>query len=320
MCRVDRGAVAEWFAKAEMLIRKREVNRRRASPSADRLESADSLREDALPSMRKIALIAVLAVASATLLAGQSSAPQGNTTSAASAKAKPKKTTARKSKGRKKSAAASVAAPLPAQQKPPVPATLMNSSPVKPNVTLQNGQLTIDAPNSSLSDVLSSVHRVTGATLEGPTPGERIAIKLGPGSPEQVLNALLQGTAYDYVIVGTPGAPENITRIVLATSGGGEADGSEPGPADRPGPPGATPGDVPHRHGMFSPRQPPETSPEDASSGEDEQAQPQPQPEQQQPDAQQQQQPAQKSPEDLFKELQQLGQQPNQNQQSQQPK
>jgi hypothetical protein len=269
--------------------------------------------------MRKFAMISVLAVASASLLAGQSSAPPQGNSVAATHSTKQNVRTVKKSKARRKVATAPAAAPLPAQQVPPVPATLMNSPTVKPSVTLLDGQLTIDAPNSSLSDVLSSIRRVTGATLEGPTPGERIAIKLGPGSPEQVLNALLQGTAYDYVIVGTPGAPQQITHILLAAhieGGGGEAGDSEPAHDDQPA--GANAGGVPHRHGMpmISPRQPPS---EDANAEEDEPAQPAPQPEvQPQPDAQQQPPQNQtKTPEDLFRELQQLGQPPSQQNQQQ---
>ncbi len=59
----------------------------------------------------------------------------------------------------KKAKAAAPAQELPAQTMPPVPATLMNSAPVKPNVTMERGLLTIDAPNSTLSDVLSGVQQ-----------------------------------------------------------------------------------------------------------------------------------------------------------------
>jgi hypothetical protein len=127
-----------------------------------------------------------------------------------------------------------------------------------------------------------------------------------------VLNALLQGTAYDYVIVGAPGAPQQITHILLAAhneGGGGEAEDSEPAHGDQPG---ANLGGVQHRHGMqmLSPRQPPS---EDASAEEDDSTQPAPQPEvQPQPDQQQPQQNQTKTPEDLFRELQQLGQPPSQ--------
>ena len=91
---------------------------------------------------------------------------------------------------------------VPAQIMPPVPATLMNSAPVQPSVTMEGGMLTIDAPNSTLSDVLSGVRKATGAAIEGASPSERVAVRLGPGKPAQVISALLRGTPYDYVILG----------------------------------------------------------------------------------------------------------------------
>ena len=110
------------------------------------------------------------------------------------------------------------AAPLAAQAMPPIPATLMNSAPVKPTVRMEGGLLTIDAPNSTLSDVLSGVQMATGATVEGAAPSERVAVRLGPGDPRQVIAALLEGTPYDYVILGSQQNQDAVTRIVLAQS------------------------------------------------------------------------------------------------------
>jgi len=117
------------------------------------------------------------------------------------------------------------AQPLPAQELPPLPAWLMNEAPVKPRVTLADGLLTIDAPNSTLSDVLKGVQTATGATFDGPTPTERVAIHLGPGHPDQVLTALLKGTPYDYIILGETGHPDVISRIVLNPAGPEAAEG-----------------------------------------------------------------------------------------------
>jgi hypothetical protein len=111
--------------------------------------------------------------------------------------------------------AAAPVAPVPAQVTPPVPATLMNRSPVNPSVTLKDGLLTIDAPNSMLSEVLNGVRNATGAVVEGATPDERVAVRLGPGNPRQVIAALLQGTPYDFVILGSQESQDAITRIVL---------------------------------------------------------------------------------------------------------
>jgi len=132
-------------------------------------------------------------------------------------------------------AALAPAQPAPARAVPPLPATLMNSAPVNPNVTLANGLLTIDAPNSTLSDVLKGVHNATGAEIEGASPSERVAVRLGPGDPRQVIAALLEGTPYDYFILGSQEKPNAVTRIVLTQSQEGAS--AQNAPASRPQPP-----------------------------------------------------------------------------------
>jgi hypothetical protein len=191
----------------------------------------------------------------------------------------------------------------------------MNSAPVNPNVTMTGGLLTIDAPNSTLSEVLRGIHNATGATVEGSSPSERVAVRLGPGEPRQVIAALLKGTPYDYFILGSQEHPDAVTRIVLTQSGGGAA---------------------PNDAGQRPQPQPSANEAQDSASGDDSAAQPagdiqteqgqQPPPPQAQSQAQMQdapqQQDAPKTPEELFKELmparpapqpaQQPEQQPNQ--------
>ena len=134
--------------------------------------------------------------------------------------------------------------PVPAHVAPPVPATLMNSAPVNPNVTMTNGLLTIDAPNSTLGEVLRGVHNATGAEIEGASsPTDRVAVRLGPGDPRQVIAALLEGTPYDYLILGSQEKPDAVTRIVLTQSSGESPEGAsaQNGPASRPRLPMAQP-------------------------------------------------------------------------------
>lgn len=211
---------------------------------------------------------------------------------------------------KKKREAVAPARQLPAQTMPPIPATLMNSEPVKPTVTMQGGLLTIDAPNSTLSDVLNGVQKATGAAIEGPTPSERVAVRLGPGEPEQVIAALLRGTPYDYVILGALGRQDVVTRVLL-TQASASSSSAPPAPSsggDQPQPAtdgsGASPM-IGHRPQIT---QPVRTVPDDAAAQSspdselDQAQQPPPQP----PPAQPQQAPS-KSPDQLFKELQQLG-------------
>ncbi len=191
-------------------------------------------------------------------------------------------------------AAVAPAQPVPARAVPPVPATLMNSAPVNPNVTLANGLLTIDAPNSTLSDVLKGVHNATGAEVEGASPSERVAVRLGPGDPRQVIAALLKGTPYDYFILGSQEKPGVVTRIVLTQSQAGAS--TQSATAGRSQPP--TP-------------QPQANDTSDSSSTDDMPAQPpaEAQPEPPQPAPQQPEpnspngQNGPKTPEQLFREL-----------------
>jgi hypothetical protein len=277
---------------------------------------------------RIVATMFALAIFSG-VMPGWQSAPQTAST--------PTHVTARKrAKAARKKAQLETKAALaiPAQENPPVPATLMNRPPVPPVVTMNEGLLTIDAPNCTLIDVLNGVHRITGATIEGATPTERIAVKLGPGVPELVLASLLRGTPYDYVILGTPGKPDALARIMLTLQNQQGPGGPREAAENAGGQPG---GGMGRPHGMMlSPRQPQgdiEANPEDNGAPEAEEEQPQPgqqqpptaQPEQQQPpqDSSQQQNQSDsnqpKTPEQLFKELQQLNQQKQTQQQQQQP-
>jgi hypothetical protein len=104
------------------------------------------------------------------------------------------------------------------------PATLLQKPPVPPSISFQNGLLSIDAPNSNLSDVLSAVRRATGAVIEGGggAESERVVVHLGPGRPSDVLSTLLNGSRYNYVLLGAPQRADAVTRIVLILRAGGD--------------------------------------------------------------------------------------------------
>ena len=81
--------------------------------------------------------------------------------------------------------------PPPAPLPPPEPPKPEQMPAILPIVSYQNGQLTITAPNSTLSDILRAVKGKTGANIEIP-PGsnERVVGKMGPGAPRDILAAL----------------------------------------------------------------------------------------------------------------------------------
>ncbi len=102
--------------------------------------------------------------------------------------------------------------PLPLEQ---VPA-------VAPKVHFSDGQLTIVAHNSTLSDVLNEVREQTGAELDIPlNANERVVADLGPGPARSVLADLLNGTHFNYVMVGSITDPKAIQSIVLTPRTGG---------------------------------------------------------------------------------------------------
>ncbi len=110
--------------------------------------------------------------------------------------------------------------PAPVEEKPQPaapPPTLEEQQPQPPDVTYNNGQLTINARNATLSQVLHSVQAKTGATIDVPASatGDRVAAVFGPGQPRDVLASLLNGTKFDYVILGINGNPGGVQRVIL---------------------------------------------------------------------------------------------------------
>jgi hypothetical protein len=89
-------------------------------------------------------------------------------------------------------------------------------------VHFSEGELTIVAHNSTLSDVLKEVREQTGAELDiPPNANERVVADLGPGPARSVLADLLNGTHFNYVMVGSITDPKAIQSIVLTPRTGG---------------------------------------------------------------------------------------------------
>ena len=122
--------------------------------------------------------------------------------------------------------------PLPSGPLGPVPQLPLDSTPaVAPQVTYSGGQLTILAPNSTLGDILRAVRKQTAAEMEIPAnANERVVTQLGPGTAREVVAELLNGSRFNYVLLGSPTDASVLTRIVLVARTGGDAvgHGSEP--------------------------------------------------------------------------------------------
>jgi len=97
---------------------------------------------------------------------------------------------------------------LPMDQIPPTPA----------KVSYQNGLLAISASNCTLGEILRDVHTLTGASIDipqGSGANERVVTSLGPGSPRDVLAGLLNGSSFNYVLLGSNSDPAAVSSVVL---------------------------------------------------------------------------------------------------------
>lgn len=105
----------------------------------------------------------------------------------------------------------------------PTPARPEQLPAAPPRLTFQDGVLTIVAQNSTLGDILRSVHSKTGASIDVPAnASERVVGQFGPGSPRDVLSSLLNGSHFNYVMVGTPTNPDSVAQVILTPRTGGE--------------------------------------------------------------------------------------------------
>jgi len=116
----------------------------------------------------------------------------------------------------------------PVSAAPPPTLAEMPASP--PQVSFQGGQLTISAQNSTLGDILKAVRTQTNATIDLPgNASERVVGHFGPGPARDVLTSLLNGSHFNYLLLGSPTDPAALDRVILmAKSGAAVANNPEP--------------------------------------------------------------------------------------------
>jgi hypothetical protein len=205
----------------------------------------------------------------------------------------------------------------------PVPQVPLDSiKPIAPQVSFQNGQLTIDAPNSTLGDILRAVKKQTGAEIEIPDSQDRVVMHLGPGPARVIVADLLNGSKFNYVLLGSPEDANALTRIVLVAKSGADNSGPNSPVANNNNP-------SPDNPGQLRPRRAPAPQPEpeanddpnddnnaaDDSNNNNEQPQAQPAEAAEQP-ANQGDQPNVKTPQQMLQEMQQRQMQFQQQQQN----
>jgi len=108
------------------------------------------------------------------------------------------------------------AAPVASQSSDVLPLAPEQRPAMQPTVIFADGKLTIIANNSMLSDILQIVGQKTGATIDVPGEAtERVVSQLGPGQPREVIASLLNGSHFNYVMVGNETDANAVSRIVL---------------------------------------------------------------------------------------------------------
>lgn len=118
-------------------------------------------------------------------------------------------------------------------QLPPPPSGPLSQIPMDqlpaapPSVSYQNGLLTIVAQNSTLADILLAVRKLTGASIDvPPNATERVVTRLGPGPARDVLANLLNGTSFNYVMVGSASDPAALSALLLTMASAGGPGGT----------------------------------------------------------------------------------------------
>lgn len=114
--------------------------------------------------------------------------------------------------------------PLPSGPRGPVPQMPLDTmQPMAPQVSYRDGQLTIVAPNSTLGDILRAVRKQTSADIEiPPTASERVVTRIGPGPARDVVAELLNGSKFNYVLLGSPSNSNLLMRVVLVAKSGSD--------------------------------------------------------------------------------------------------
>ena len=213
---------------------------------------------------------------------------------------------------------------LPPLQGGPLTQVPMDQIPATPaKVSYEGGLLAISAHNSTLSEILRDVRKLTGASIEIPQgASERVVADLGPGAPRDVLALLLNGTSFNYVMLGSNSDPKAVSSVILmlkpsaaelaaSSNQGATANGVPPAqPLNRP-----LAGRGPVSAQTANAQDDDKDDEDNAEDNADNQTQPQPvQPVQ--PSAQDQQQPEQgqpnagpKTPEQILEELRKQQQQ-----------
>jgi len=95
---------------------------------------------------------------------------------------------------------------------PHIAPSLLDKPALPAKVTFSAGQLSVDADNSSLIEILHQLAATSGMSVDGINQDQRIFGSYGPGNPRDILSSLLDGAGYNVLMVGSTadGAPRQL--------------------------------------------------------------------------------------------------------------
>jgi hypothetical protein len=139
-----------------------------------------------------------------------------------------------------KLSSASRATAMPSNVPDPAPVAVAAVVPPKPRVEVdfKRGLMSIHADNATLADVLVEVRRQTGAEIQIPLGAdqEQVFSDLGPASARDVMSSLLNGTRFNFVVVGSASDPNALRSLILTPKSGGVSMPAESSSAQDPTP------------------------------------------------------------------------------------
>jgi hypothetical protein len=111
------------------------------------------------------------------------------------------------------------------QSTPEVAAEPAAAPPPEKKVTIEfrDGLLSINSDKATLAEVLNAIHEQTGADIPIPAGAEQevVAASLGPAAPRDVVAKLLDGSHYNYIILGADNDINKLERVILSPKSAG---------------------------------------------------------------------------------------------------
>jgi len=107
-------------------------------------------------------------------------------------------------------------------------------------VAVHSNLMSIRAQGATLSEVLYEIHRRTGADIAIPAGAEqeRVVVNIPSAPGRDVIASLLNGSRFNYIVLGTDSDPGGFRNILLSVKEGGGSSGvfvhTEPPPAAVP--------------------------------------------------------------------------------------